>query len=82
VLSLRCLEGQLVKGQQFPPGLQDAPPRAVRHFQSTHPQLGDLKDALVVGDRSNDDGDLVLTSGELHVASQPSQTLAAGCSCS
>jgi len=72
VLALGCLQRQLVKGHQFSPGLQDATPRTVGHLQRTYPQFGDLKDALVVSNGSHDDSDLVLATGQFHVACKSS----------
>ena len=51
--------------------LQDPLTGLLSDAESAKSHLGDLKDPQIVGDGSNDDGDLVGITGLLHVPDQP-----------
>jgi len=68
VLSLGGLEGQLVEGENFTTGLENAFAGARGHVHGAERQLGDLVQTKIVGDRANDDGGLAIAAWLLHHA--------------
>ena len=62
VLSLGGLEGQLVEGENFTTGLENAFAGARGHVHGAERQLGDLVQTKIVGDRANDDGGLAIAA--------------------
>ena len=62
VLSFGRFESQLVEAENFTTGMKDPSFHSFRDFQSTDSHLGDVSDADVVGDVSNDNDDLFLVS--------------------
>ena len=61
-------QSQLVEGQDFTSSFKDTLTGLGGDVKSSNRQLRDVEQPQVVGDGSNDDGDLVLSSVLLHVS--------------
>merc|ERR1719445_2768797 len=59
VLASRSSEGELIKGDDLTSGLQNPLTGLLGDAESAKSHLGNLEDPQVVGDSSDDDGDLV-----------------------
>ena len=67
VTALGGVQGQLVKGEDLAPGLEDATPGAAAHWQSTHLQFGHLLDTNIVGYSPHDHSCFALPARKLHL---------------
>ena len=65
--ALGGVQGQLVKGEDLAPGLEDATPGAAAHWQSTHLQFGHLLDTNIVGYSPHDHSCFALPARKLHL---------------
>merc|ERR1719447_852550 len=63
VLSLGCLEGQLVEGHGLTAGLEDAFAGASRHVHRAQRKLRHFVQTKIVRHRADDDSDLTVTAG-------------------
>lgn len=61
-------EGELIEGDDLAAGLQDAGTDSAGEAQGAHGELGDGEETGVIGDGTDDDGNLVLLA--LHVTGQ------------
>ncbi len=73
VLSFGCLQGKLVQGHDFSTGFEDSGSCPGGHMKSTQLNLGDVKDAEIISDCSNNDSGLALTSLGLHLTDKSGQ---------
>ena len=62
------LEGELIKGEDLSSGLQDTGVGSAGDAEGSNGDLGDIKKTNIIGDGSDNNGDLVFLS--LHVANQ------------
>lgn len=66
LLTLGSTQGQLIQREGLTTGLHDAGTSRLGEFQSSHGHLGDHLEALIIGDRSNNDGQRsILTLGHI-----------------
>merc|ERR1719350_2557753 len=72
VLASRSSESQLIKSDNLASSLQNPLTGLLGDAESAKSHLGNLEDPQVVGDGSDDDGDLVSVASLLHVPDQPS----------
>lgn len=62
-------EDELIKSEALAAGLDDSGSGSLSESEGGHSQLGDLKEAVVVGDSADNDGNAVLLLAEvLHQA--------------
>lgn len=71
--ALGRLQGQLVKGEDLTPSLEDATPGPAAHPQCTHLQLGNFQNPHIICDRPHNHGSLVLAARKLHLSDHAGQ---------
>ena len=71
--ALGRLQGQLVKGEDLTPSLEDATSGPAAHLQCTHLQFGHIENPHVICDRPYNHSRLVFSARKLHLSDHPGQ---------